>query len=198
MKKNKYFKYYFFCDAMNNEIINKIHKMKNIVFVLNINDKDTNDFNNKLSIVQFLRRKKIQFLLYNNFQKCIKYQANGVFLDSKNKSILRPMLLKKKFSVIGAAHNQLEYIYKSKQSCQEVMLSPIFENSKYSPNKILNIIKFNNISNHWKEKIIALGGLNLKNINKIQMTKIGGIGFKRFLRDLGKSPIYKNGRFPSN
>ena len=108
------------------------------------------------------------------------------------------MLLKKKFSVIGAAHNQLEYIYKSKQSCQEVMLSPIFENSKYSPNKILNIIKFNNISNHWKEKIIALGGLNLKNINKIQMTKIGGIGFKRFLRDLGKSPIYKNGRFPSN
>ena len=144
MKKNKYFKYYFFCDEMNNEIINKIHKMKNIVFVLNINDKDTNDLNNKLSIVQFLRRKKIQFLLYNNFQKCIKYQANGVFLDSKNKSILRPMLLKKKFSVIGAAHNQLEYIYKSKQSCQEVMLSPIFENSKYSPNKILNVIKKRN------------------------------------------------------
>lgn len=108
------------------------------------------------------------------------------------------MLLKKKFNIVGAAHNQLEYIHKSKQSCQEIMLSPIFENSKYSVNKILNVIRFNNISNHWKEKIIALGGLNLKNINKIQMTKIGGIGFKRFLRDLGKSPIYKNGRFPSN
>lgn len=58
MKKNKYFKYYFFCDEINNEIINKIHKVKNIVFVLNINDKDKNDLNNKLSIVQFLRGKK--------------------------------------------------------------------------------------------------------------------------------------------
>ncbi|CAO6132538.1 ThiE Thiamine monophosphate synthase [Candidatus Pelagibacterales bacterium] len=198
MKKNKYFKYYFFCDEINNEIINTIHKVKNIVFVLNINDKDKNDFNNKLSIVQFLRGKKIQFLLYNNFQKCIKYQANGIFLDSKNKSILRPMLLKKKFNIVGAAHSQLEYIHKSKQSCQEIILSPIFENSKYSVNKILNVIRFNNISNHWKEKVIAMGGLSLKNINKIQMTRIYGVGFKRFLKDLGKSPIYKNGRFSSN
>jgi thiamine-phosphate pyrophosphorylase len=189
MNTNKYLKYYFFCDEINNEIENKIHKIKDIIFILNIDDENINNLNNKISIVQFLKRKKIQFLIYNNFQKCIKYQANGVFLDSKNKSVLRPMLLKKKFSIVGAAHNQLEYIYKSRQSCQMIMLSPIFENSKYSPNKILNIVKFNNISNRWKENVVALGGINLKNISRLRMMKIWGIGFKRFMIGLKNRPF---------
>jgi thiamine-phosphate pyrophosphorylase len=189
MNTNKNLKYYFFCDEINNEIENKIHKIKDIIFILNINDKNINNLNNKISIVQFLKRKKIQFLIYNNFKKCIKYQANGVFLDSKNKSVLRPTLLNKKFSIVGAAHNQLEYMYKSRQSCQVIMLSPIFENSKYSPNKILNIVKFNNISNRWKEHVVALGGISLKNISRIQMTKVWGIGFKRLINDFKNRPF---------
>jgi len=189
MNENKYLKYYFFCDEINNEIENKIHKIKDIIFILNINDKNINNLNNKISIVQFLKRKKIQFLIYNDFQKCIKYKANGVFLDSKNKSVLKPMLLKKEFSIVGVAHNQLEYMYKSRQSCQVIMLSPVFENSKYSPNKILNILKFNNISSCWKENVVALGGISLKNISRIQMTEVCGIGFKRLISDLKNRPF---------
>ena len=189
MNTNKNLKYYFFCDEINNEIKNKIHKIKDIIFILNINDKNINNLNNKISIVQFLKRKKIQFLICNNFQTCIKYQANGVFLDAKNKSVIKPMLLKNKFSIVGAAHNQLEYMHKSRQSCQVIMLSPIFKNSKYSPNKILDIVKFNNISSRWKEDVVALGGISLKNISKMQMTKILGIGFKRLIDDLKNRPF---------
>jgi hypothetical protein len=69
------------------------------------------------------------------------------------------------------------------------MLSPIFKNSKYSPNKILNIVKFNNISNRWKDNVVALGGISLKNISKIQMTKVLGIGFKRLISDLKNRPF---------
>jgi thiamine monophosphate synthase len=69
------------------------------------------------------------------------------------------------------------------------MLSPIFENSKYSPNKILNIVKFNNISNRWKENVVALGGINLKNISRLRMMKIWGIGFKRFMSGLKNRPF---------
>ena len=58
------------------------------------------------------------------------------------------------------------------------MLSPIFYNKKYSVNKILNPIKFNLISLHWKVDLCALGGLGEENIGKIKMTKAQAVGIK--------------------
>jgi thiamine monophosphate synthase len=51
------------------------------------------------------------------------------------------------------------------------MLSPIFSNIKYTENKLLGILKFNLISSIWKIKICALGGINKKNLKKINTTK---------------------------
>ena len=83
-----------------------------------------------------------------------------------------------KFKLIGSAHNQLEYFIKQKQTCETIMLSPIFYNKKYSVNKILNPIKFNLISQDWKVNLCALGGLAEENIGKIKMTKAKAIGVK--------------------
>jgi hypothetical protein len=42
----------------------------------------------------------------------------------------------------------------------------------------LGPIKFNLISRNWNTKICALGGINEKNLKKIQLTKSRSIGYK--------------------
>ena len=53
------------------------------------------------------------------------------------------------------------------QGCNIISLSPLFYNSKYSNNKILNPLKFNLIKKNWNTDVCALGGINSKNIKKI-------------------------------
>jgi thiamine monophosphate synthase len=71
------------------------------------------------------------------------------------------------------------------------MLSPIFYNKKYTYPKILGVIKFNLISKQWRANICALGGINLKNLNKIKMTKANSIAFISLMNETKiKKPVY--------
>jgi len=62
-------------------------------------------------------------------------------------------------------------------------LSPIFNNAKYSPNKLLNIQKFNLISKNWIKNLCALGGINLDNVRRIQSTKVKNIAYNRAIKN---------------
>jgi hypothetical protein len=71
------------------------------------------------------------------------------------------------------------------------MLSPLFFNEKYSKNKILNILKFNNKTIHWKANLCALGGINSKTLKKVKLTKCVAIGFKKIISNSKiKKPAY--------
>jgi thiamine-phosphate pyrophosphorylase len=123
--------------------------------------------------------------------KCIKYRADGIYIDSQNTKIIKPFLIKKKFKIIGVAHNQLEYFKKKYQNCNFLMLSPLFCTNKYSPNKILNIFKFNNKANVWATQVCALGGINYENVKKIKLLNVKAIAFKKFIFDPKiKKPAY--------
>jgi thiamine monophosphate synthase len=101
------------------------------------------------------------------------------------------MLLKKNFYISGSIHNQLEYMQKIKQNCHMLTFSPLFFNEKYSKNKILNISRFNHRSLNWKIKLCALGGVNLKTLKKIKLTKCIAIGFKKLIYNAEiKKPAY--------
>ena len=99
--------------------------------------------------------------------------------------------------ILGKVQNQIDLYFKIKQNCNYIILSPIFENTKYKENNILNVIKFNLISNNWWQKLIALGGINHKNLTKIKMTKAVGVGFVRFISspEIKKPVLFKNGLF---
>jgi thiamine-phosphate pyrophosphorylase len=92
-------------------------------------------------------------------------------------------LNKSNFRIIGSAHNQFEYFLKERQMCHMIMLSPLFYNKKYSQNKILDVCKFNLISMNWKKKICALGGINLNNIKKLNMTKSSAAAFISLMKE---------------
>ena len=176
--KEIFYKQYVFLEYINDLIKENLKKFKNLSIIINIDKKDEENIKNECSIVKFAKKNKIPFMLKNNFQKCIKYNANGIFINSTNKKIIKPILLKKNFWIIGGTHNQMEYSKKIDQKCNMIILSPLFYNAKYSKNKILGINKFNLLSLNWNIQISALGGLNKHNIHKLKFTKCIGYGFK--------------------
>ena len=191
MYKKKSFKYYVFLEKINEIIRNNLLKFKNINVIIDIKNINQTSIEKTLSLIKFCKDNKIPFFLMDNYQLCTKHHSNGIFLSSRNKNIIKPILLKENFKIIGSAHNQSERFLKIKQGCNLVMLSPIFFNKKYSENKILNVHKFNLISRNWNGNLCALGGINDVNIRKIKLTIANAIAFKRFIENLKiKKPAY--------
>ena len=188
---NNDIKFYFFTDTLNEIITKNIKNFKKLSFIYKSNS--INDINHtKINkIKNFCKTNKIPFFISDSFKLAKKYGADGIFLSSAYKKIGNIVLKKKNFKIIGSAHNQLEYSLKNKQFCEMIMLSPLFYNKKYSQNKILNVCKFNLISMNWKKKICALGGINLNNLKKLNMTRSSAAAFISLMKQNGqkKSPL---------
>jgi thiamine-phosphate pyrophosphorylase len=180
MKNRLGLKYFVFLDNLEKIIESRILKLKFINII--IESKKNNKPKDFLKTVNFCKKNKIPFYFTDNYQLCTKHSANGIFLNANNKSLIKPLSLKKKFKIIGKAHNQLEYFIKANQSCSLIMLSPLFYNNKYTINKILNPLKFNLTSKDWKIKISALGGINESNLRKVFLTKTTTVGVKKYLQ----------------
>jgi thiamine-phosphate pyrophosphorylase len=186
-----FYKHYVFLEEINNLIKDNLVKFSNINIIIDINENTSKNLENQLSIIKFAKKNRIPFLIKNDFQKCIKYKANGIFMSSDNKKITKPILFKKNFCIVGSAHNQLEYAQKLNQKCNLLMLSPLFFNKKYSKNKILNILKFNNKTTNWKINLCALGGINSQTLKKARLTKCVAIAFKKIISNSKiKKPAY--------
>ena len=176
MKNNK-LDYYIFIEELNEIIVRNLIKLKQKKIKIHI-IWTKNDY---LIISKFSKKNKIPLYFINNLRIAIQYKAEGVFLTSSNKSLKSNIKQTTKLEVIGSAHNQFEYSIKKRQQCSTIMLSPIFYNIKYSPNKILYPIKFNLITLNWNIKVCALGGINNKNIKLINLTKSKSIGVKSLI-----------------
>ena len=77
---------------------------------------------------------------------------------------------KKKFLVIGSAHNNNEIKIKELQQVKVLFLSSLFKNNK----NYLGINKFKTLSNLTKKKVVALGGITSKNIKKLKLLNCFG------------------------
>ena len=66
----------------------------------------------------------------------------------------RGWLTKKKFELIGSAHNVNEVIIKEKQGCTTIFLCPVFKTKKNK--NFLGITKFNLIRLYAKKKLLLL------------------------------------------
>jgi len=187
-------RFFFFTDKLNDIIVRNINKFKNLSIVYKVENNNLN-INEFLKIKKFCKQSKIKIYYPDNIKTAIKLGADGLFVSSTNNQIYQPY--KKSFKFIGSAHTQKEFYFKSKQKCNAIFLSPIFYNSKYSSNKILGLTKFNLISLCWKSNLIALGGINENNFNKIKNTKSCAIGFVSWLqKSIIKKPVhfFKNTR----
>ena len=178
MRNNK-LDYYIFIEELNEKIIKNIISLKRRKLRLNIIVLDKNF----LIVSKFAKKHDISFFIKDNIKLAKQLNARGIFLTNKNKILRSNIKETTKLEVIGSAHNQREYYIKQKQNCSTVMLSPIFYNKKYSPNKILYVPRFNLITLNWKRNIAALGGINSKNLKQVNLTKSKSIGIKSLILD---------------
>ena len=177
---HKYDIYYFISHFDSNEILNLDKRIK-IIF-RNYEKKNIEKEIQLLSI--FCKKNNRQLFISNNLKIAIKYNLDGLYLPSFNKSLkFKNLNLKKKFKIIGSAHNRNEIILKEKQGCHEIFVSPIFYISKNK--NYLGIIKFNLLNINTKQNIIALGGLNEKNYRKLKSTRAKGFAGISWIKKTG-------------
>lgn len=73
---------------------------------------------------------------------------------------------------MGSAHNVKDILIKKKQKIDIIFLSPLFK--KKQNNNQLGVIKFNIMSKNFKNKFVALGGINNKNLKLLKSLNIYG------------------------
>ena len=96
----------------------------------------------------------------------MKLDLDGVYLPSFNKSTKHlSFSFKKKFSVIGSAHNIKEINIKEMQNVNKIFISSLFKKNK----NYLGINKFKLMTNLTKKKVVALGGISKENINRLKL-----------------------------
>ena len=190
MQFNKFYSenFYFFTSHINEQISKNVLKFKNIAVVYN--ETSINDLKNFLIIKKFCKYNNLKLYILDNLRVAYQFNLDGIVLSHNNKRVifLNKITYKKEFKIIGKVHNQREYYFKKRQNCKSIILSPIFSNKKYTNNQLLGVVKFNLISNHWRENTFAMGGIISSNFKRIKETKASGIGFKNFINNQIKKP----------
>ena len=178
-------KYYYFIDKFEKDDIKNINK--NIAIIYRNYSKKI-DINLIQNIKKKLKKKKIKFFLANNIKLAIKLDLDGVYIPSYNTELkINSFSKRKKFLIIGSAHNLKEIKIKEKQGAQIIFLSPLFKTNK--TNKFLGSIKFNILSKTTDKKLIALGGINQTNIQKLFLLNAYGFASISFLKNADKLNI---------
>lgn len=188
-----FLKKFLFLDDINKLISKNICNIKDISIIVLINPSEKNNQTKKnkfYEIIHFCKVNNLPFFILNDYKLAIKTKANGVYLTSSNRKIIYRNF-KTNITIIGTAHNQIEYYFKKKQNCSLIFLSPFFLTKKYTINKVLGPIKFNLIANTWKANLGCLGGITANNYKKIKLTKANSLGFKSLIyKEEIKKPVY--------
>ena len=166
---------YYFINKFNTKNIDKLDKQTIVIYRNYLSSKE--DELLLLNIKKYCHRKKIKFYLSNNIKLAIELNLDGAYIPSFNKNYSHlSFSLKKKFKIIGSAHNISQIRNKELQKVEKIVLSSLFKkNSNY-----LGINKFKLLSKITNKKIIALGGIskkNLKYLNIINISEFAGISY---------------------
>ena len=143
--------------------------------------------NELIKIARACRKKRYKLFVSNSIKLAMEVKADGVYIPSFNKSQNFINHSNKNLIIIGSAHNQMEIYQKIQQNCKAIFLSPIFQVKKNK--KHLNIYKFNSLSRGKKIRFIPLGGINNKNIKKLNLlTNVKGFAGISIFK---KKPAFK-------
>ena len=166
---------YYFINKLNTKNIDKLDKQTAVIFRNYTSDNP--DPKILLKIKRYCKKKKIKFYLSNNIKLAIKLNLDGAYIPSFNNSFNHlSYSYKKKFSLIGSAHNLKEIKIKEIQNVEKIVLSSLFKKNK----NFLGLNRLKQLSNLTKNKIVVLGGISKKNIKQLRLLnnpEFAGISF---------------------
>ena len=130
-----------------------------------------------LKIKKYCKKKSIKFYLSNNIKLAIKLDLDGAYIPSFNKNFNHlSYSFKKKFKIIGSAHNLGEIKTKELQKANKIFISSIFKKNQ----NFLGLYKFKILSKLTSNQIVALGGVSKENIKLLKLvncSNFAGISF---------------------
>ena len=166
---------YYFINTFDTNLINRQDQSTAIIYRNYNNYKIKKDLLTKIK--NFCKKKNLKFFLANDVKLAVNLNLDGAYIPSFNKNYSHLNYnFKKKFLIIGSAHNLKEIRIKELQKVQAIFTSSLFKRNK----NYLGMNKFKLIANLTKKNIVALGGVSKKNLKKIKLTKcrlFAGISF---------------------
>ena len=124
-----------------------------------------------LKLKKFCKEGGKKFYLSNDIKLAIKLDLDGVYLPSFNKNLNHlSYSLKKKFQIVGSAHNLKEIKNKENQKVKRIFLSSLFKKNK----NFLGINRFKLLSSLTKNKVVVLGGISKSNIKQLKLLNFSG------------------------
>ena len=150
-------KKYYFISKFDANVINK--QDKGTVLIYRNYSVKTLDQELILKIKKYCKKKSIKFYLSNNIKLAIKLNLDGAYIPAFNKCLKHlSYSYKKKFKIVGSAHNIKEIREKEIQKAKKIFLSSLFKKNK----NYLGINKFKLLSKLTNRKIVILGGISKK------------------------------------
>jgi len=166
---NKILDKYYFINKFDKSHLDKQDQKTTLIY-RNYNQKL--DIKLILKLKNYCKQKGNKFLLSNNIKLAINLDLDGAYIPSFNKDTKHlSYSYKKKFILLGSAHNINEIRVKEIQNVNKIFLSSLFKKNK----NYLGVKRFKILSLLTKKKIVALGGASQKNIKQINF--INCIGF---------------------
>ena len=158
------FRKYYFINQLETKNIDKLDK-QTIVIYRNYSSKLLNE-ELILKIKKYCKKKSIGFYLSNNIKLAIKLGLDGVYIPSFNSNFNHlSFSLKKKFTIVGSAHNLKEINIKQRQKVEKIFISSLFKRNK----NYLGLNKFRLLSKHTNKKVVVLGGISKENLKKLKL-----------------------------
>ena len=168
-------KKYYFINKFN--YTHLINLNQNISFIWRNKDKETS-IKTLIKLRDFCKKNRRRFYISNDVKLAKKLNADGLYISSTNRSLaFKSISYKKKFKILGSAHNFKEIKVKELQNVSEIFLSPLFKDKK---NQRLDIYKYLNLKKTTIMKDISLGGISYENIKRLRLIKphgFAGISF---------------------
>ena len=178
---------YCFVSEYNYLELSSLNKNIHIIYR---NYKKNIDISTLISLKKYCKKNNKKLFISNNIKLALRHKLDGIYIPAFNNQLnYVKFTLPKSFIIIGSAHNVNEITTKQTQGCKFIFISPIFEVKK--TNHYLDIIKFNLLALQKKSKFIALGGINSKNIKRLNLLKISGFAGISFFK---KKTAPKRGR----
>ena len=166
---------YYFINKFDTNNINKQDKQTVIIYRNYSSNRTSEDL--ILKIRNHCKKRRVKFYVSNNIKLAIRLELDGVYIPSFNKDTKHlAYTYKKKFDIIGSAHNLKEIRIKEKQGVKKIFLSSLFKKNK----NFLGINKFKILSNLTQKSVVALGGIsksNLRILSFLDHSDFAGISY---------------------
>ena len=183
VKKN----YYFIIESIRDINLKEIKKSNRINIVYR--NKNAENIEKLIKFRRSCQSKNIKFIISNDIKLMIMLQADGLYISANNKNLNTVKYKHLNYKIIGGAHNIKEINLKKKQGCTEIFFSRLFTTKYQHKKSFLGVVRFNILKNTRRENLIPLGGINLKNLNKLNIVKCNSIAISSLVKDYQNKAI---------